>query len=219
MPTAYTWSQRIFRRQLLLSLRLSVYVCHAAPGLKPGSPDPGGRLDLRLHLRSTTNQRIYNMGSCHSWMLTIEHPAPDLNNLIIKAASKMKDFSYPGEPSFQDFIWFKRSPEIKWLALDFSSQLSKQFPEVVFRLDCEGDSTFTLFFLNGENLDEGYIWRNPRFPSLPLFNEKLKEHKKDLLEKERVLLERELAATQERMSKEIERLKAKQKELEIQLLA
>lgn len=157
------------------------------------------------------------MGSSYSWRLTIENRNPSLEQSICDTANCMKDFSDPRDPKFQNWMWFRWTPEVKWWALDFVQELSKQFPETVFRLQCQGDSNFISFFLNGEALDERHIWQNPPFPSRTLFRKKLAEAKIASENAHKLREEAAAKAEKERMQNELETLKAKQRELENKL--
>lgn len=155
------------------------------------------------------------MGSSYSWRLTIENRAL-LEQSISTVANNMPEF-LNSSPQFQNWMWFRWTPEVKWWAVDFVQELSKQFPETVFRLQCQGDSNFVSFFLNGEVLDERQIWQNPPFPSRPLFKKKLAEAKIAAENARKLREEQSAKAEKERMQKELETLKAKQRELENKL--
>lgn len=156
------------------------------------------------------------MGSAYSWCLTIENRNPSLEEMIFDAANSSPDFS-DCEPEFQNWMWFRWTPEVKWWAGDFVIQLSKQIRDTVFRLEASGDQHFVWFYLNGEILDEKEIWNNPQFPSRPLFKKKMSEAK---INREKVRQQREevrAKAEKERLQKEIETLKTKQADLERKL--
>ena len=157
------------------------------------------------------------MGSGYSWRLTVEDRTPDFHQRIISVANGMKDFSDALEPRFENWLWFRWTPEVKWSAEDFVNQLSKKFPEVVFRLECGGDEHFNSFIMNGDTLDEKEIWKNPPFPSHVLFKKKAKEAKIKRLERQRLQQETALKYEKQRMKNELEILKGKQKILERQL--
>lgn len=157
------------------------------------------------------------MGSSYSWRLTIENRNPSLEQSIFDAANSMKAFSGPRDPKIQNWMWFLWSPEVKWWAVDFVQELSKQFRETVFRLECHGDANFNAFFLNGEFLDERQIWQNPPFPSRPLLKKKLAEAKIAAENARKLREEQSAKAEKELMQKELETLKAKQRELENKL--
>ena len=157
------------------------------------------------------------MGSAYSWKLTIESEHPEAHRLIIGEANQMKDFSGNGEPKFQDWFWFRWSPESKWWAGDFVQELSKKFTQTIFRLDCTGDSHFTWFFLNGNMLSENEIWEIPRFPTRPLFKKKFEQAKVNRAEAKRIQDEKYAKAEKEKLEKQISELKVKQQELEKKL--
>jgi hypothetical protein len=157
------------------------------------------------------------MGSAYSWKLSIENNTQSVHDMIIFAANQMKDFCGNGEPKFQDWLWFRWSPESKWWAGDFVQELSKKFPETIFRLDCTGDDNFTWFFLNGSMLSESEIWEIPRFPTRPLFKKKYEQAKVKRAEAKRIQDEKFAKAEKEKLEKQINELKAKQQELEKRL--
>lgn len=155
------------------------------------------------------------MGSSYSWRLTIENRIL-LEENIARVANNMPEF-LNSSSEFKNWMWFRWTPEVKWWAVDFVQELSKQFPETVFRLQCQGDSNFISFFLNGEVLDERQIWQNPPFPSRTLFRKKLAEAKIASENAHKLREEAAAKAEKERMQKELETLKAKQRELENKL--
>lgn len=150
------------------------------------------------------------MGSHHSWKLTVENKTPSLEEAI-------KTFLKRETTTFNE-IWFKWCAESKWWALDYAVEISKHVRGIVFRLDCQGDSNFTTFILDGEFLDERNIWEIPRFPSRPLFKKKLAELKVD--REKRALAEEQtkLKLEKERLEKEINALVQKQIALNAKML-
>lgn len=156
------------------------------------------------------------MGSSNAWKLTIEETDIRVRKLIIDTANGMKDFT--DGPKIEEFMWFRWSPEVKWWAGEFTSGLSKKFPETIFRLDCRGDDNFTWFFLDGAILSDTDIWVLPRFPSRPLFKKKLQEITQRRAEQKRIDDEKNAKAEKEKLEKQLAELRAKQQELEDKLL-
>lgn len=155
------------------------------------------------------------MGSYIAWKLDADC---DSDQFIIDTANAHKEFNEAeGKPNaFQNFMWRKWSPEVKWWAPEFVADLSKKI-EVIFRLDARGDENFTWFFYKGEALNESEIWEKPPFPSRPLFKKKIVEAKVKRQKARQVLEEAKAKAEKDRLEKEIQTLKAKQQELEKRL--
>jgi len=155
------------------------------------------------------------MGSNIAWKLDADVTGGE--NFIIDTANAHPEFKNEKDgPKFENFMWRKWSPEVKWWAPQFVAELSKNI-DVIFRLDAKGDENFTYFFYKGEALTESEIWEKPTFPSRPLFKKKLTEAKVNR-EKQRIANEAaRVAAEKQRLEREIQTLKSKQAELEKQL--
>lgn len=151
------------------------------------------------------------MGSYIAWKLDADIIGAE--QFIIDSANNHREFKDDKDsPRFQDFIWRKWTPEVKWWAPEFVADLSKNI-DVVFRLDAKGDENFTWFFYKGQVLSEGDIWERPTFPSRPLFKKKAQEAKMKRAEKARIDAEKKAAAEKEKMQKELESLRQREKEL------
>lgn len=155
------------------------------------------------------------MGSYIAWKLDADVTGGE--QFIIDTANAHPDFKNEKDgPKFENFMWRKWSPEVKWWAPQFVAELSKNI-DVIFRLDAKGDENFTYFFYKGEALTESEIWEKPTFPSRPLFKKKAAEAVVSR-EKQRIANEAARAsAEKQRLEKEIQTLKAKQQQLEKQL--
>jgi hypothetical protein len=153
------------------------------------------------------------MGTYTAWKLDADISVGGEQH-IINTANAHKEFK--DGPKFENFMWHKWSPEVKWWAPEFVAELSKNI-DVVFRLDAKGEENFTWFFYKGSVLSESEIWEKPTFPSRPLFKKKFSEAVVNR-EKQRIANEAaRVAAEKQRLEKEIQTLKAKQQQLEKQL--
>jgi hypothetical protein len=154
------------------------------------------------------------MGTYIAWKLDADISAGGGEQLIIDTANAHKEFKDGSK--FENFMWHKWSPEVKWWAPDFVAELSKSI-DVIFRLDARGEENFTWFFHKGSILSESEIWEKPTFPSRPLFKKKAAEAVVNR-EKQRIANEAARAAAEkQRLEREIQALKAKQQKLEKQL--
>lgn len=155
------------------------------------------------------------MGSYIAWKLDADTTGGE--QFIIDTANAHPEFKNEKDgPKFENFMWRKWSPEVKWWAPDFVEQLSKNI-DVILRLEAKGDENFTWFFYKGEALTESEIWERPTFPSRPLFKKKLTEAKVNREKAKQLRQEAAAKAEKERLEKEIQTLKSKQKELEKRL--
>jgi hypothetical protein len=156
------------------------------------------------------------MGSYIAWKLDADISVGGEQH-IINTANAHREFKEDKDsPKFENFMWRKWTPEVKWWAPEFVADLSKNI-DVVFRLDAKGDENFTLFFYKGQVLSEGDIWERPTFPSRPLFKKKVSQAKVNREKAKQLREEAAKKAETERLQKEIDALKNKQKELEKRL--
>lgn len=156
------------------------------------------------------------MGSYIAWKLDADMTGGE--QFLVETANAHNEFKEAeGKPhAFQNFMWRKWSPEVKWWAPEFVADLSKKV-DVIFRLDARGDENFTWFFYKGQVLNESEIWEKPVFPSRPLFKKKAAEA---VVKRQKAKFEQEqtrVAAEKARLEKEIELLNSKQKDLERKL--
>ena len=155
------------------------------------------------------------MGSYIAWKLDADVMGGE--QFIIDTANAHPEFKNEKDgPKFENFMWCKWSPEVKWWAPEFVADLSKNI-DVIFRLDAKGDENFTWFFYKGQTLTESEIWERPTFPSRPLFKKKMQEAKVNREKAKQLREEAAKKAETERLQKEIDALKNKQKELEKRL--
>jgi hypothetical protein len=171
------------------------------------------------YARQSTTDRAFigvkNMGSYIAWKLDADTTGGE--QFLIETANAHPEFKNEKDgPKFENFMWRKWSPEVKWWAPDFVADLSKNI-DVIFRLDAKGDENFTYFFYKGQTLTESEIWERPTFPSRPLFKKKLTEAKVNRAKAKQLREEAAAKAEKERLEKEIETLKAKQHQLEKRL--
>ena len=155
------------------------------------------------------------MGSYIAWKLDADMTGGE--QFLVETANAHRAFKDEKDgPKFQDFMWRKWSPEVKWWAPEFVAELSKNI-DVIFRLDARGDDNFTWFFYKGQTLSESEIWEKPTFPSRPLFKKKMGEAKVNRAKAKQLREEAAAKAEKERLEKEIEALKVKQQQLEKRL--
>lgn len=155
------------------------------------------------------------MGSYIAWKLDADMTGGE--QFLVETANAHSAFKDEKDgPKFENFMWRKWSPEVKWWPPEFVADLSKNV-DVIFRLDARGDENFTWFFYKGQVLNESEIWEKPVFPSRPLFKKKAAEA---VVKRQKAKFEQEqarVAAEKARLEKEIELLKSKQKVLERKL--
>jgi hypothetical protein len=156
------------------------------------------------------------MGSYSIWRLSADTTDTHTEQLIIAAGCKLPDFVTAGS-KFSTYIWKQWTNETKWIPFDSITQLSKDL-DVVFRLEQRADwGNEVYFYYKGECLEEKQIWKNPQFPTRPLFQKKRKqldaEQKlaREKLEKDNILKEKQ------KVEAELEQLKKRQAELEEKL--
>jgi hypothetical protein len=155
------------------------------------------------------------MGSYIAWKLDADIHSGE--KFIIDASNDHPEFKNEKDgPKFENFMWRKWSPEVKWWALQFVADISKNI-DVVFRLDAKGDENYTWFFYKGEMLGETEIWERPQFPTRPLFKKKVSQAKVNREKAKQLREEAAKKAETERLQKEIDALKNKQKELKKRL--
>lgn len=127
--------------------------------------------------------------------------SPDTEQDIIKFANSLQEFKK--EPYFEDWCWNRWSESSKWSEDKFMQELSLNFSNIMFRVDCKGDYTYKAFWLGGKCLDAQQIWISPKFPTSKEFNDAFvrieKQEKKIWAEQEQQEKERELLEAKNRL--------------------
>ena len=158
------------------------------------------------------------MGSHYSFCIDIADQNHTLEAQIAAVANALTDFRQDG--NFVAWCWRRFSPESKWSGgHDVTVALSKAFPEVIFRVQCRGDVSYTAFVLNGNTLYDNEVFVTPPFPSRPLFRRQLTNK---LARQQKADVERKQAEEAKRHKDaldELERLRKRTAELEAQLVS
>lgn len=156
------------------------------------------------------------MGSHYSFCIDIADSNPTLEVQIAAVANAFTDFRQDG--NFVAWCWRRFSPPTKWSGgHNVTVALSKAFPEVIFRVQCQGDVNYTAFLLNGNTLYDNEVFVTPPFPSRTLFRRQLTNK---LARQQKADVERKQAEEAKRHKNaldELERLRKRTSELEAQL--
>jgi hypothetical protein len=154
------------------------------------------------------------MGSYCEYFITAECPA-HVEQDIIQFANSLDQFKSP--PSFENWCWNKWTESTKWDEDRLMQSLSSQFPNIMFRVSCRGDYSYTSFWLAGSCLDENQIWLRPKFPTSKEFNDALvrvkKQGERRKAEQEQVQKEKELQQAKAKLAS----IELEKKELESRL--
>ena len=146
------------------------------------------------------------MGSYCEYFITAECPA-HVERDIIQFANSLDDFEYL--PSIENWCWNKWSESTEWDEDGLMESLSSKFPNIMFKVRCRGDYSYTSFWLAGSCLDANQIWLRPKFPTSKEFEDALVRVKK---QEEQRKVEQE----QVRKEKELQQAKAKLAALELE---